>query len=614
MPEQQAGESRGIPPVAISQTSTRVNKTGSWKYIRPQYRDRVAPCNARCPVGIDIEGYMNLLREGREWEAHDLLLRENPIPAITGRVCDHPCEEACNRAEFDEPVAIHSVERALGDAILEQPLPDHFQPWRGERVAIVGSGPAGLACAYHLNRLGYRTTIFEAEREAGGMLRVGIPEYRLPRSVLDRQIRWLEAQGVEIRTSAPVGTVVHWDDLMEFSAVFLAPGAHRSRSARMKDEVGPGVRAGLEFLRDVNAGDLPVLGQHVAVIGGGNTAMDCARTARRLGSRVTVVYRRTREEMPAIDQEIEEAEAEGVEFVFLASPVRALREGDRLTGITLQPMELGEPDESGRRKPVPRDVEPVTLEVDTVLTAIGEESDLKFLPRSLRPKWGVFEADSLSAVAAEYHSEPPTDEGEAPPHGFGDAPGRNGATTLIFAGGDVTDRPRTVAHALGAGKRAALGIDRAFHLSRGKALEDWDPTGCAYGPEGNVSMSRYRGDDPVRRESPVNEVVSFQDLNPAHFEPRARREDWHLPPEQALGGFEEANRGLLPEEARAEADRCFNCGVCNGCELCMIYCPDFAISRRADGGFSIDMDFCKGCGICAAECPRGAIVMTQEGV
>jgi 2-oxoacid:acceptor oxidoreductase delta subunit (pyruvate/2-ketoisovalerate family) len=602
MPESRETKARDIPAVAVSQTSTRVNKTGSWKYIRPRYRDRVAPCNARCPVGIDVEGYMNLVREGRIWEAEDLLLRENPMPAITGRVCDHPCEEACNRQGFDEPVAIHGVERYLGDLILEQPLPDHFKPWRTERIAVVGSGPAGFACAYHLNRLGYGVTVFESDTQAGGMLRQGIPGYRLPRTVLDRQIEWFEAQGIEIRCGQGIGEGVDWESLSEFAAVFLATGAHSSRAAGMVDEKGPGVRPGLEFLRDVNRGQIPILGLRVAVIGGGNTAMDCARTARRLGSEVTVVYRRTRAEMPAIAAEIEEAEREGVTFRFLAAPRAALRENGVLTGIACTPMELGPPDDSGRRRPIPSETEPeFVLEVDSVLTAIGETPDLGFLPDPLKPRWGTFEVGPLNAVTGE---SPDPDPAEGSPSG----------PTMVFAGGDVAEQPRTVAHALGAGKRAALGIDRALHVARGRAPEDWDPEGFTFGPEGNVSITQYRRDDPIRREDPLNEVVEAEDLNPEHFQKVPRHSDWHLPPDDALQDFSEANRGLLPDQALEEAQRCFNCGVCNGCELCLIYCPDFAISRRADGGFTIDMDYCKGCGICAEECPRGAIVMTQEGV
>ncbi len=252
-----AGQKRKIPPIPVSDTTTLVNKTGSWKYIRPVYQDRVAPCNAGCPVGIDIEGYLNLLREERTDEAMELLIRENPIPAVTGRVCDHPCEVVCNRRYFDEAVAIHSVERMLGDRILDAPLPEPVPRTHDERIAVIGSGPAGLACAYHMTRQGYAVTVFEAAAEAGGMLRLGIPEYRLPRDVLDRQIARIEALGVEFKCATVVGRDVFWDDLADFAAVFVATGAHDGRKMGMEGEDVEGVRSGLDFLKEVNGGGRP---------------------------------------------------------------------------------------------------------------------------------------------------------------------------------------------------------------------------------------------------------------------------------------------------------------------------------------------------------------------
>jgi NADPH-dependent glutamate synthase beta subunit-like oxidoreductase len=308
----------GAPRISVSSTSTLDNRTGSWKYIRPMYRDGVAPCNQACPAGVDVEGYLNLLRQDRIDEALDLLLRENPMPAVTGRVCHHPCEIGCNRQHFDEAVAVHSIERAMGDEILSRSHPGAPARSRDERIAIVGAGPAGLAAAYHLARLGYAVTVYDEADEAGGMLRQGIPAYRLPREVLDRQIERYEAMGIELRTGVRLEGPGARDELSGYDAVFLATGAHRGRPLGVPGEDGPGVIPGLEFLKAVNRGERPDLGHRVAVIGGGNTAMDCARTALRLGSEPFVVYRRTRDEMPAIPQEVEEAMAEGIEFVFLA--------------------------------------------------------------------------------------------------------------------------------------------------------------------------------------------------------------------------------------------------------------------------------------------------------
>jgi NADPH-dependent glutamate synthase beta subunit-like oxidoreductase len=342
------------PLVAASRTSTTQNRTGSWKYIRPQYRDAVAPCNHACPAGVDVEGYMNLLREGQIDEALQLLLRENPMPAITGRVCHHPCEAGCNRRGFDEAVAVHSVERALGDEALRRPHPAPPPRLHVERVAVAGAGPAGLSCAYHLTRLGYGVTVYDEAAEAGGLLRQGIPAYRLPRPVLDRQIERYASMGIEFRTGIRLEGDDAQAELEGYDAIFYATGAHRGKPMQVDGEDGPGIVAGLEFLKVVNRGGRPDIGRRVAIIGGGNTAMDCARTALRLGAEPVVVYRRTRAEMPAIPQEVDEAIREGVEFVFLAAPSGFRWEDGRLVEMHVTRMELGEPDESGRRRPGPR--------------------------------------------------------------------------------------------------------------------------------------------------------------------------------------------------------------------------------------------------------------------
>lgn len=572
-----------IPPVAVSRTSTLENHTGSWKYTRPRYRDGVAPCNAACPVGIDIEGYMNLLREDRIDEARDLLLRENPMPAVTGRVCHHPCELACNRSQFDDPVSIHAIERDLGDLELAAPLPVPPPRTRPQAVAVIGSGPAGLTCAYHLARLGYRVTVFEEADEPGGMLRLGIPEYRLPRSVLNRQIERIAGHGVDIRCGVHVDRNVRWRDL-GFDAVFVASGAHRSRESGVTGEPHPRIQAGLQFLKLVNRGERPDLGRRVVVVGGGNTAIDCARTARRLGAEALVLYRRTRADMPAIAEEIEEAQREGVEFSFLAAPTAARLTGHTLRGLQCTRMRLGPPDDSGRRRPVPTDEAPFSVLADTVLTAIGEVPDLTFLDER---------------VAREGPTLRVSDDGAT-------------NQPAVFAGGDTTDAPHSVADALGSGKRAAIGIDRYLRTLAGEEISSDEWSTLRYGPTGNVSVTRWRHDDPVRREAPVNELIPFTHLNVHHFEHAPTHRDTHRNIDGLTTDFGEVNRGLTHGAALAEAQRCFNCGVCNQCELCLIFCPDVAISRRVEGGFTIDMEYCKGCGVCAAECPRGAMVMTQE--
>jgi 2-oxoacid:acceptor oxidoreductase delta subunit (pyruvate/2-ketoisovalerate family) len=339
---------------------------------------------------------------------------------------------------------------------------------------------------------------------------------------------------------------------------------------------------GLEFLKAVNRGERPEIGHRVAVIGGGNTAMDCARTALRLGSEPIVVYRRTREQMPAIEQEVEEAMREGIEFVFLASPHAFEHEDGKLVGMQVTRMQLGEPDESGRRRPVPIDDDGFAIPVDTVLTAIGEQTELNVLPAEVATKWGSVTVDRLGETDA----------------------------AAVFAGGDLAGEERTVADALGSGKRAAIGIHRHLRREAGDEVGPEDPDAFRWA-NGNISMARYLGQDPVRRTEPTNEVVDIEALQTAHYRPEERHEDRF---KNGPMSFAEVNLGIDFAEAVAEAKRCFNCGVCNDCELCLIFCPDNAIRRNPEGGFEIDLDYCKGCGLCAEECPRGAIVMTREGL
>lgn len=569
------------PPISVSRLSTEVNRTGSWKYTQPVYHDRVAPCSAGCPTGVDIAGYMALLRDNQVSAAIDLLLRENPMPAVTGRVCNHPCEKVCNRSAFDGAVAIHAVERALGDLALEGPMPEALPPRHPERVAVVGSGPAGLACAYHLVRFGYGVALFEQEAEAGGMLRIGIPEYRLPRRVLDQQIERYSAMGIVFHTGVRVGADVSWAKLnSDFAAVFIASGAHVSKVLEL--EGGSGTErlvSGLAFLRRVNAGERPNLGRQVLVIGGGNTAVDCARVALRLGSEVRVVYRRSREEMPAIAEEVEDAEREGVSFEFFAAPARLLNTDGNLT-LVCSRMLAGEMDAKGRARPVESGAPPLELRADSVITAIGEDVELQVLPAELRAAgpgvdtWGSSAADN------------------------------------IFLGGDLAGDERTVATALGAGKRAAIGIDR--HLRNRRGEEAAEPAeALKLGREGGFSAARWTHTDPVKRVNPLNDIVTPADINTSDFAHASRHEDHHR---GLAGTFEETNAGLGVQEALSEAVRCFQCGVCNECELCQIYCSEAAISRDPENGrFIIDLDHCKGCGVCVVECPRGAITMERLG-
>lgn len=376
-----------MPELAVSLGPMDFHRTGTWRYLRPSFADRPAPCYLACPAGNLVPQALNAAARGEFEAALAWIRRTNPFPALTGRVCYEPCRRQCSRSRLDEPVSVKAVERALGELALDMPH-ERFAETGGSRanVAVVGSGPAGLTCACFLARHGVEVTIYERESAPGGMLRIGIPAYRLPRSVLDREIELLHQLGVRFVTNAAVGRDVSLDELQRrHAAVFVATGAHRSRRITLECRGPVRVLAGLEFLRAVNLGEAPELGPDVVVVGGGNTAIDAARCARRLGARVTVAYRRTEAEMPADPAEVAAAREEGVSFRFLLAPVVAEAAGGTMRLLCRQ-MQLGEPDASGRRRPEPIPNRFAELQATALLLAVGEEPCLDFyrpLPRVL---------------------------------------------------------------------------------------------------------------------------------------------------------------------------------------------------------------------------------------
>jgi len=557
-----------MPTMAASLASTLYNKTGSWRYMRPLYVDKTPPCNDACPAGEDIVGYLGLIRQGRYREGWELIMQENPFPGVCGRVCPHPCESQCNRIELGGAIAIHVQERFLADWAYVKGLkapPSVSSDPSAPSVAVVGAGPAGLSCAYQLARKGYPVTVFEAQDKPGGMMRL-IPEYRLPREILNHEIAAIESLGVEIKTGVQLGRDLSLDDLKDYQAILLAVGQSMSRKLGVSGEEAAGVLHGIEFLHRLDQGEKPSLGSRVAVIGGGNTAMDAARSARRLGAEVSILYRRSRHEMPAIDEEIEETLEEGVKIEYLVTPVEALTENGKVSGLRCIKMKLGEPDESGRRRPIPVVGSEHTIEVDTVIPALGQVADLSFLAKGIKTEREHIVVDD------------------------------SGATTRlpIFAGGDVATGYGTVTHAVGSGKRAALAIDR---LLRGETLEGFPPL------DRNV-RAVPRDMDPT--------VVAFEDLNLAYFEEEPRPGQAQTPAEKRVKVFTEVNRGFDEEGAVAEAARCFSCGTCNQCDNCFIFCPDLAVLRDGERPYIFNYDYCKGCGICFAECPRRAISFEEE--
>ncbi len=506
-----------------------------------------APCKAACPAGIHVQGYVALIAQGKFAEALALIREAIPFPSVCGRVCHHPCEAACRRAEHDQPIAIEYLKRFVSDWVTRQ----RGNEERGDeathssllpKVAIVGSGPAGLTAAYFLAREGYPVTVFEALPVAGGMMAVGIPDYRLPRDVLQSEIEAIEDLGVEIRTNTPIGPNgdLSLDDLgRDYDAVFVAVGAHGSRRLNIEGESLAGVLHGVDFLRDANLGRQVPVGDEVLVVGGGDVAIDSAMVARRVGAReVTVVYRRSRQEMPAHPWEIEEAEEEGVAFHFLATPARVLGQNGRVTGLECLRMELGEPDESGRRRPVPIAGSEFVVEADTVIVAIGQVLDVGDWTTELPPQsWGGLRGGLKAGnwVAADPVTLQTSLEG-------------------VFAGGDAVTGPATVIEAIAAGKRAAESIERYLRgedLAAGRA--PWPP-----------------------------DTSDIEYYTPPVVEPAARAPMPKLAVAKRTG-FAEINLGFSESEAVAEAERCLACGVCSECLECVKVCEPGAIDHNAQG-------------------------------
>jgi len=572
-----------FPPTARSLVSSLVIKTGDWRFFRPFFVKRSSPCSQACPIGQNLARAFVHLERGDWRHAAETLLEENPFPAIMGRVCYHPCQERCNRREFDEEISIRSLERAIGDEGSKLRVGKSNLPPEGDRsLGVVGAGPAGLSCAYHMRRLGHRVTIYEANTDPGGMLRYGIPSYRLPKDVVDREIKELERLGITFKTGVRVGADISMEELTErHQSLFVAVGAWADRPMKIKGESLPGVQNGLEFLRGVNQGNVTRRNGRVAVIGGGNTAVDVARCLVRMGAEPLVIYRRTVSEMPAFAEEVEHAKAEGIQFEFLASPTRFMENGGRVDAVELNRMQLTEPDASGRRRPVPIPGSAFVLPVAGVVRATGEDPDLSFVDGEIR-------------TAGEFH--------------YMDYIGPKGVYRIFF-GGDSVSPQRTVVHAVGSGKRAAIAIDR--HL---RGLYDLElPPVLSVGEKGAPSMARYMRLLKNEDVDELPEVVEYEDINLAYFEKTPRVDVKLLDARSARSGFAEVLDGLDPDQALAEAARCFQCGQCNQCDNCYIYCPDLAVVRHLDN-FSREIlyDYCKGCGICVRECPRAVLDFERE--
>ena len=574
--------------------------------------DCIGPCKLNCPAHTDCQKYVKEIAEGRFADAVSTIMEVFPLPASIGRVCPHPCETACRRKHVEAPISIAHLKYFAADQVRKDGTahPISVAPATGKKVGIIGGGPTGLTAAFKLVQKGHEVTVVDQMPEMGGMLRYGIPEYRLPKAVLKIETDAIAALGVRYVNNFKIGRDESFESFRSrFDAVIVANGAWRSSSMRVKGEELKGVWGGIDFLREVATGGKPGIGDRVAIVGGGNTAMDACRTAVRLGAKdVYIIYRRTRKEMPADDIEIVEAEEEGVKFKFLCAPDEILGADGRVSGMRLQVMELGEPDERGRRRPVPVEGKFEEIALDSVIAAIGQKNDPDGFADLPQTKWGTISADALNFATA--------------------IPG-------VFACGDtVNDGAGIAIGAIGQANEAAFAVD-------------------AY-----LNGGEYR---------PVKPVLSERDVTDKDFADRERIERVKMPhrsPEERRNDFKEVNLGLSPEAAMAEARRCLECGChdysdcrliryanqlrsdvkrlkgefhpgfvetklvciernqrkCIGCNLCVRVCEEKAkkgILGLVDRGFKtvIKPEFdnpetiavCKDCRMCVEMCPTGAL-------
>ncbi len=535
---------------------------------RPLQVEKLAPCIGNCPSGNDIRQWIEIIAQREktgvdEEEAFDrawnLVASTNPFPATMGRVCPHPCEDNCNRNAKDGAVAINTLERFIGDWGIDRklPLPKLDAEKKSESIGVIGAGPAGLSFAYQMASRGYPVTVYEAYPKAGGMLYYGIPFYRLPEETLGAEIQKIIDAGVEIKLSCVVGKDIPYEEVRsKHQVLFLGIGAHQGKPMRIPGEEGSGVWKGTDYLREVNRGEDVDVGMTVAIIGGGDTAVDAARMARRAGAEVTIVYRRTRTEMPAIDSEIEDAFKEDVKIEFLLAPVEIKRNDDgSVKALTVRKMELGEPDSSGRRRPVPIDGSDYDIPVDTVIAAISQQADWGPLPELKPEKWLKPDRDRWGKL-----------------------------DDTLLTGGDAVDLGIATT-AIGHGRQAA-----------------------------EVIHAQLRGIDPPKTDERPN--VTPENLKLDFYDAKDKVKNSHRPVEEWLSKpDEEIVANISKDQFLAEIDRCFSCGLCFGCERCWMYCtPSCFIKvdeeQKAPGNYyTIKLDVCDGCTKCADECPCGFLAM-----
>lgn len=530
----------------------------------PRYIAKRPPCTDTCPSSEDIRGYLTYIAQAEEYgrtledsmqQAFYILTDKNPIPAVMGRVCPHPCETACNRKEKDKAVSINKVELSIGEFALANKLKlkKLTDQKTGKKVAIIGSGPSGMSCAYQLARRGHSVTVFESKPEAGGMIRWGIPAYRLPRDIIKNEYQRILDLGVVLKTNTKIGKDISMAQLKkDFDAIYSAIGAQVGWSLGLEGENSANVYTGVEFLYKHNMKEKMEIGKHVVVVGGGDTAMDVARSAKRLGADVTIVYRRSKKEMPAIAEDIEGAEEEGVKFNFLCTPTKLKVKDGKVTGMTCIRMKLGEPDASGRASFKPIAGSEFDMEVSCLVPAISQEADFSGMEELKNEK-------NWTTVATEF--------------------GRVTADAKIWSGGDVARGLGLVTEAVGDGRKAAEDIDRFLMGVEYKKPEEMP-------------------------------VILAAKMKLGHYAAAERNEIGYKSGSERISNFNEYIIPFTLDQLKAETKRCMSCGQCFDCENCWKFCGDGAVNKLEKGKhFEFNWDKCIGCRKCSEECPCGLIDM-----
>lgn len=526
-------------------------KTGAPAKYSACYVDLLPPCNAACPAGENIQAWLSLAQGWKFKEAWEEILKNNPMPAIHGRVCYHPCEASCNRQHFDSTVSIHAVERFLGDMALEEKwtIPQYMiAPSSGKKVLVIGAGPAGLSASYHLQRLGHAVSLYDNQAVLGGMMHIGIPDYRLPAKILAGEAERIIAMGVELKLNYKVYDLLAEKERGKFDAVFLAIGAHRGRLVNCEQQNPCPMWDSIQFLKAIKQANLPKL-TNLIVYGGSNTAMDVARCAKRVGvQNVTVVYHRSRQRMAAFKHEIEEAIEEGVQITVLHALKTVI--GSKATFNVVELDASGSPQPTGQED---------TLDADMIVFALGQSSETDFL----KTIEGIEMKSNGCVLVDDYMMT-----------------GREG----IFAGGDMLPFDQSVTIANGHGKKAANNIDAYFQ-------------GGKY-----VTLRKHK-------------VANYENLNVWFQEKSAQMQQSLLEPATRVQSFNEVVGGFDKHKALYEAKRCFSCGNCFECDGCYAVCPEKAITKLGFGKrYKIDDELCSGCRACKNQCPCNAIDMVKEMV